>query len=44
MLGVVIGWMTLVIILQMSSGVIFKQFENLQIAIKIKLKVKLRVH
>ncbi len=35
MLGVVIGWMTLVIILQMSSGVIFKQFENLQIAIKI---------
>jgi len=35
MLGVVIGWMTLVIFLQMGSGIIFKQFENLQITIKI---------
>jgi len=35
MLGVVIGWMTLVVFLQMSSGVIFKQFEELQIIIKI---------
>ena len=35
MLGVVIGWMTLVIFLQMGSGVIFKQFEELQIIIKI---------
>ena len=35
MLGVIIGWMTLVIFLQMGSGVIFKQFEELQIIIKI---------
>ena len=35
MLGVVLGWMTLVIFLQMGSGVIFKQFEELQIIIKI---------
>ena len=35
MLGVVIGWMTLVIFLQMGSGVIFKQFEEIQIIIKI---------
>ena len=35
MLGVVIGWMTLVILLQMGSGIIFKQFEELQIIIKI---------
>ena len=35
MLGVVIGWMTLVILLQMGSGIIFKQFEQLQIIIKI---------
>ena len=35
MLGVVIGWMTLVILLQMGSGIIFKQFEKLQIIIKI---------
>jgi threonine/homoserine/homoserine lactone efflux protein len=35
MLGVVIGWMTLVIFLQMGSGIIFKQFKNLQIIIKI---------
>jgi len=35
MLGVVIGWMSLVIFLQMGSGVIFKQFEELQIIVKI---------
>ena len=35
MLGVVLGWMTLVIFLQMGSGVIFKQFEEIQIIIKI---------
>ena len=35
MLGVVFGWMTLVILLQMGSGIIFKQFEELQIIIKI---------
>ncbi len=35
MLGVVIGWMSLVILLQMSSGIIFKKFEELQVFIKI---------
>ena len=35
MLGVIIGWMTLVIFLQMGSGVIFKKFEIIQLTIKI---------
>ena len=35
MLGVVIGWMLLVIFLQMSSGIIFKKFKEIQITIKI---------
>ena len=35
MLGVIIGWMLLVIFLQMGSGVIFKKFEEIQIIIKI---------
>ena len=36
MLGVVIGWMLLVIILQISSGVIFKKFEEIQLIIKTR--------
>ena len=35
MMGVVIGWMLLVIILQISSGVIFKKFEEIQLIIKM---------
>ena len=35
MIGVVTGWMTLVIILQITSGVIFKNFEEVQIVIKL---------
>jgi threonine/homoserine/homoserine lactone efflux protein len=35
MLGVIIGWMSMVIILQMGSGAVFKKFEELQIVIKV---------
>ena len=35
MLGVIIGWMTLVIFLQMGSGFVFKKFEIIQLTIKI---------